>query len=70
MTPKHLVNILPVAPPIAPQSQTTMPCENCGNTMQRVRRTSLREGERQSFICQSCGNCSDRTVGLLARKYA
>jgi hypothetical protein len=40
------------------------PCVECGNNMYCYRRQLVASGERQSFLCSSCGAETERTVGL------
>lgn len=42
----------------------SIPCMACGNNMHCVRREPVAGGERQTFMCATCGNASERTAGL------
>jgi len=40
-----------------------IPCIECGNNMHCVRRMPEAAGEKQLFICATCGQSSERVVG-------
>jgi hypothetical protein len=46
------------SPAVAP-----IPCVECGNNMQCVRRQAVSDTERQTFVCAVCGHESERTLG-------
>jgi hypothetical protein len=55
---KKLSNVI-----FLPDSVAQLPCVECGKTMHRVRRLSVTGGERQLFICASCGGSAEWFIG-------
>lgn len=52
------------SPAIAP-----IPCTQCGNNMQCIRREPVADAERQTFLCEACGHSSVRTLGTQESDY-
>jgi hypothetical protein len=48
-------------------SISPIPCKECGSNMHCVRRSPQENGERQVFMCATCGECTERIAGRAGR---